>query len=95
MRPDDNERHTWEQRARHVRRSTRKSRTTTYDHKQMTRDDACEQHATTRVPDTWRERANEQLRRANSAQLTYEIMRSTTREQRANQHTATRERTCG
>jgi hypothetical protein len=52
MRPNDNKRHKWEQRARHVRRSTRKARTTTYDHKQMTRqmtcDDAREQHATTR-----------------------------------------------
>jgi hypothetical protein len=60
MRPDDNERPTWEQFVRHVRRSTRKARTTTYDHGRMTRDDAREQHATTRVPDTRRERANEQ-----------------------------------
>jgi hypothetical protein len=55
MRHDD-ERHTWEQRARHVRKGTREARTTTCDHEQMTRDDACEQHATTRVPDAWRER---------------------------------------
>jgi hypothetical protein len=48
MQPDDNEHHTWEQRVRHVRRSTRKACTTTYDHEQMTRDGAREQHATTR-----------------------------------------------
>jgi hypothetical protein len=46
--------------AHHVRRSTQKARTTTYDHEQMTRDDAREQHVTTRVPDVRRERANEQ-----------------------------------
>jgi hypothetical protein len=46
--------------AHHVRRSTQKVRTTTYDHEQMTRDDAREQHVTTRVPDVRRERANEQ-----------------------------------
>jgi hypothetical protein len=67
MRPDDNDRHTWEHRARHVRRSTRKARTTTYDQEQMTRDNAREQHVTTRVLDARRERANEQQRHANSA----------------------------
>jgi hypothetical protein len=49
MRYDVNEHHTWEQRARHVRRSTWKVRTTTCDHEQMTRDDAHEQHTTTRA----------------------------------------------
>jgi hypothetical protein len=49
MQPDDNERHMWEQRARHVRRSTQKARATTCDHEQMTRDDAREQHTTTRA----------------------------------------------
>jgi hypothetical protein len=49
MRHDDNERHTWEQRARHVRRSTRKAHTTTCDHEQMTHDDTREQHTTLRA----------------------------------------------
>jgi hypothetical protein len=47
MRPDDNKPIRWNN-ARHVRWSTRKARATTYDHKQMTRDDAREQHTTTR-----------------------------------------------
>ena len=50
MRHDDNERHMWEQRTRHVRRSTRKARTTTCDYEQMTRDDVREQQETTLVP---------------------------------------------
>jgi hypothetical protein len=73
--------------AGHVRRSTRKARTTTYDHEQMICDDAREQHATTRVPDVRRERANEQERRANSARQRANSVRISTLQ--------TRETTCG
>jgi hypothetical protein len=83
MRHYDNECHTWEQRARYVRRSTRKARMTTCDHEQKTRDDAREQPATTCMPDAWSERASEQRRRANNTRLTYEIMCVTMREQHA------------
>jgi hypothetical protein len=44
---------------RHARRSTRTAHTITRDYVRLTRDDAREQHATTREPYAWRERANE------------------------------------
>ena len=43
---------------RHVRRGTQTTHTTTRDHVRLTRDDAREQHATTREPYEWHKRAN-------------------------------------
>jgi hypothetical protein len=64
---------------RHARRSTRTAHTTT-------RDDAREQHATTREPDMWHERANERRRRTSSTRTTRETachrMRNNTRDRR-------------